>query len=125
LEAQILFRGERSGQVMVANRKILAANQVRRNGITVVADVAQQTTEQGQMFLASSITQRRPLLAKRAEPTQHMRIAAQLGSLMYAREVGVEISKKATSMVAIFVYGAWPGSGGKALNLRFQDLIQV
>jgi hypothetical protein len=82
LQAQILFRGERSGQVMVANRKVLAANQVRRNGITAVAYIAQQTTEQDETFLASSITQRRPALAKRAKPTQQMRIAAQLGSLM-------------------------------------------
>jgi hypothetical protein len=40
LEAQILFRGKRSGQVMVANGKVLAANQVRRNGITAVAYIA-------------------------------------------------------------------------------------
>jgi hypothetical protein len=82
LEAQILFRGERSGQVMVANRKVFAANEVRRNGITAVAYIAQQATEQGQTFLARSIAQRRPSLAKRAEPTQQMRIAVQLGSLV-------------------------------------------
>jgi hypothetical protein len=121
LEAQILFRGERSGQVMVANRKVLATNQVRRNGIAAVAYIAQQTTDQGETFLASSITERRPSLAKRAEPTQQMRIAAQLGSLMQAREVGLKISKKATSSVAIFVHGAWSANGGQALNLRFQD----
>jgi hypothetical protein len=121
LEAQILFRGERSGQVMVANGKVLEANQIRWNGITAVAHIAQQTTEQGQTLLPSSITQRRPSLAKRAEPTQQMRIAAQLGSLMQAREVGLKISKKATSSVAIFVHGAWSANGGQALNLRFQD----
>ena len=76
------------------------------------------------MELASSIAQRRPALAEKAEPTQQMRIAVQLSRLMQAGEVGVKISEKAARTVAIFLDGARPQGCGKAQNLGFQDFVQ-
>jgi hypothetical protein len=109
---------------MVAKRKVLATNQIRRNEITAITYVVQQTTEQSQMLLAANVTQRRPALAERAEPTQQMRITAQLRRLMQAREIGMQKSNKLANTVAIFVYAARPVGGGKVLNLSLQDLLQ-
>src|SRR5207302_2860139 len=82
LQALILVWGKRSGQVMVAKGEVLAANQIRGKGMTVVGQVTQQTAEQDQIQLAGCVAERRPLLAEKAEPAQQMRIATQLGGLM-------------------------------------------
>lgn len=49
LEALILVRGKRPGQVVVAKGKVLATNQIRGKAMTTVAQVTQQTAEQDQI----------------------------------------------------------------------------
>ena len=49
LEALILVRGKRPGQVVVAKGKVLATNQIRGKAMTTVGQVAQQTAEQDQI----------------------------------------------------------------------------
>ena len=122
LQALILVWGKRSGQVMVAKGEVLAANQIRGKGMTVVGQVTQQTAEQDQIQLAGCVAERRPLLAEKAEPAQQMRIATQLGGLMQVGEVGVKVSKESMHTRAIFLHRARPEGGGKPLNLGFQDL---
>ena len=124
LQALILVWGKRSGQVMVAKGEVLAANQIRGKGMTVVGQVTQQTAEQDQIQLAGCVAERRPLLAEKAEPAQQMRIATQLGGLMQVGEVGVKVSKESMHTRAIFLHRARPEGGGKPLNLGFQDLVQ-
>src|SRR5207302_8606370 len=124
LQALILVWGKRSGQVMVAKGEVLAANQIRGKGMTVVGQVTQQTAEQDQIQLAGCVAERRPLLAEKGEPAQQMRIATQLGGLMQVGEVGVKVSKESMHTRAIFLHRARPEGGGKPLNLGFQDLVQ-
>ena len=49
LEALILVRGKRTGQVVVAQGKVLATNQVRLKAMTTVGQVAEQTAEQDEI----------------------------------------------------------------------------
>ena len=52
------------------------------------------------------------MLAQRAEPTQQMGIAAQLGKLAHAGERGMEIGKETTSNLAIVSQGVGTERGG-------------
>jgi len=63
------------------------------------------------------------LLAKIAKPAQQVGIAAQLGRLAYAWEVGVEIGDESTRTGAIFLHGSRPEGDGQLLHLRFEDLV--
>jgi antitoxin component of MazEF toxin-antitoxin module len=49
LKALILVWGKRPGQVVVAKRKILATNQIRRKAMTTVGQIAEQTAEQDEI----------------------------------------------------------------------------
>jgi hypothetical protein len=63
------------------------------------------------------------LLAKISKPAQQVGIAAQLGKLTYAWEVGVEIGEESTRTGAIFLHGSRPEGDGQLLQLRFEDLV--
>lgn len=123
LETLILVLGKRSGQVVVAKGKVLATNQIWRKAMTTVGQVAQQTAEQDEIKLASCIPQRRLLLAKISKPAQQVGIAAQLGKLTYAWEMGVEIGEKSTRTRAIFLHRSRPKGDGQLLHLGFQDVV--
>src|ERR1039458_3187993 len=91
----VLWR-ERSGQILGLRRELLAADQVRLDGVAMGSKIVEQAAQAQQVVPAGFITQGRSLLAHPVEPAEQMGIAAQLrgpadlrkGSLQIAEEPG-------------------------------------
>jgi hypothetical protein len=125
LQALIVFGRKRLGQIAGARRKILAANQVGLERMTVVGQVPEQTAKPDQMIQAGLIAQGTSLIAKRAEPTQQMRIAAQLREYLYFGESRVEIAEEMSDYLSIVAHGVGAESSGQDVKVSVKDLLQA
>ncbi len=120
---------------MVIGWKILATNEVVREGVTIVGQVAQEAANHEQVVLArysaqsgsrpgaSGRGQRRMLLSEGAEPAQQM-LPAQLGEFAQMGKGSVKISEKAADTGAILFHSIWPEGGGQDLNPDFKDFVE-
>jgi len=124
-QALIIFWRKRLGQIARAGRKILAANQVGLERMTVVGQVLEQTAKRDQTIQAGVIAQGTILVAQRAEPTQQMRIAAQLGELAHFGKSRVEIGEETLDYVSIIAHGVGAKSSGQDAKVRVKDLLQA
>jgi hypothetical protein len=78
LQASIVFRGQRPGEIFGANREVFADDEAGLDGMALGGQVVEQTTQAEETLLASVVANRRAQFAKPAKPTQHMGIATEL-----------------------------------------------
>jgi hypothetical protein len=88
----IVFWRQRSGQIVGLWRKVVTANQVRREGVAISGQVVQQAPEAVQIDGARWVRQGRLLCAQPAEPAEQVGIAAQLRRLAELRKSDLEIA---------------------------------
>jgi hypothetical protein len=74
--------------------------------------------------VAGMITHRRPQLAEPAEPSQHVRIAAQLRKPPDLGECFAKITDKVTGNILVFDDREWLQSQSKSLDLLFENLFE-
>ena len=106
-------------------RKVVAADEIWRDGVAVGGQIVQQTTETDQVTSAGLVRQRGILIAQPAEPTKHMGIAAELGRPAYLRKRSVEIGEESVSHATIVSQAVSAQSQGEGLEVRFKDLIEA
>jgi len=85
-------------------REIVSTNEIGLEGMAVGGQIVQQMAKQNEITDASGVLQGRLLFTQRAEPTEQMRIPAQLGELTNLRESGLEISDETARDSSIAVY---------------------
>jgi len=100
-----------------ARREILGEDQP---GLTFRSKITEQAPEAGDVNSARVIGQGRVFLAQPTNPTEQMRIAAQLRKVAHVRKIGLEIGQEAIGGHSI-VSGGTP----ERLNLGGKDLLQV
>jgi hypothetical protein len=78
LEQLIVLERKRSGQIPRRRRKVLAADEVWRDGVAVGDQIVEHPTKTEKIAAAGLVGQRRLSFAEMAEPGKQMRIAAKL-----------------------------------------------
>jgi hypothetical protein len=125
LEALILFWEERLGKVLRLWWEIVGENEARLEGVTIVGEVIEQTTETEHILLASLIGQGAMLFAQTAEPAEQMGMAAQLGQPQHLRKLCVEIGEEASDRTSIVVECAVLQGSSEDLDAVLEHLLQV
>ena len=124
LQELIVWWRQRFGQIVGPWGEVLAANQVRREGVAVGGEVVEYAAEADQIVDARLVAQGRLLCAQPAEPAEQVGVAAQLGKPAELRKVGVEIAQENLGQGSVVADGGGPQGEGKSLEVSFQDLFQ-
>jgi hypothetical protein len=95
LESLIIFRRQRPGEILGANRKISLDNETGVEGMPLEGQINQQAPKTEQMLFAGGVSQGRILIAEPTEPTQHMGIATELRQSADLRKSATKISEDA------------------------------
>jgi hypothetical protein len=120
----VLLERKRSGKITRLHWEIFAADEVGLDGM-VGRQTMQQSPEANEIVEAGCVAQRWLLLAQPTEPTEKMRIAAQLRKAVNLREGRTEIDEEAAPNVSIFSHGIGPQAEAKSLDMRFEDLFEA
>jgi len=121
LQALILLRLERSGQITRLRREVFATNEIGPKGMAVGGQIVQQPPETDGVVGAGFVTQRRLLFAQPAEPAEEIGITAELGGLANLWESRAEVSEKVARGTSIMDYRTSPHGQGERLQMRFKD----
>jgi hypothetical protein len=101
LESLIIFRRQRPGEILRANRKISLDNETGVEGMPLEGQISQQAPKTEQMLFAGGVAQGRILIAEPTEPAQHMGIASELRQSADLRKSATKISEEAVEDVPI------------------------
>ena len=125
LQELILLQREGTGQIVRLGREILTTNEVGGKGVAVGGQILQQSPEKNEVFNATYVAQGRLFFAQPTEPTEEMRIAAELREPANLRKGRTEIGKEAPRGRSIVVYRASPPGQGERLELCLEDLFET
>jgi len=101
LESLIIFRRQRPGEILRANRKISLDNETGVEGMPLEGQSSQQAPKTEQIRFAGGVAQGRILIAEPTEPAQHMGIASELRQSADLRKSATKISEEAVEDVPI------------------------
>lgn len=120
----VLWR-ERSGQILGPWREVLAADEVRLDGVAIGGQIVEPAAEAQQVVSAGFIAQGRILFAHPAEPAEQMGIAAKLREPADSRKGSLKIAGEAVGHTSMVGDGIAAQSQGQRLDVCLEDLFEA